>query len=63
MSDNPAKDPLEPFSSAPDNVKKIMKRILELETEKLYEQRPRINSDIINIIKEEINEVDINTAL
>lgn len=48
------KKPIEPFESAPAEIKEIMKRILELEKERLYEQRPRINSDIVNIIKDVI---------
>ena len=44
-----------PFRDAPPAIRKIMKRILEAEKEKLYMQRPRaIKEDIIKIIEEEV---------
>ncbi len=45
---------LEPFNSASDEVKKIIKRVLGAEKDKLYLERPRVLDDIVIIIKEEI---------
>jgi len=48
----------EPIKSAPADVLAIIKRVLLLEKEKLYLDRPRIKDDLIQIIKEEIREAD-----
>lgn len=48
----------EPIKSAPKDVLAIIKRVLLLEKEKLYLNRPRVKDDIIQIIKEEIREAD-----
>jgi hypothetical protein len=48
------KDPLEPYNSASDEIKKIIKRVLQAEKDKLYQKRPQILDDVIRIIKEEI---------
>lgn len=42
------------FAEASDNVRKIINKILELEAERLYENRPRLVDDIVRIIEEEI---------
>lgn len=47
-------DLLEPITTAPEEVQRIIKRVLKLEKEKLYLSRPHISSDITKIIKEEI---------
>ncbi|MGA0198495.1 MAG: hypothetical protein ACO3NK_05095 [Prochlorotrichaceae cyanobacterium] len=45
----------EPFDSAPPEVKRLLKRVIKAEKDKLYTKRPRgINEDILRIIKEEI---------
>jgi hypothetical protein len=45
------KDPLQPIKSASQEVQKIIKDVLKLESEKLYQKKPHINADIINIVK------------
>jgi hypothetical protein len=47
-------DPMEPLESASPEVGRIIRRVLQLEKERLYQQRPQINADITQIIKEEI---------
>lgn len=42
------------LAEANDNVRKIIHKILELEAERLYENRPRLVDDIVRIIEEEI---------
>lgn len=44
----------EPLYNAPVEIQRIIKRVYKLEKDKLYQQKPHINADIINIIKEEI---------
>ncbi|MEB3340118.1 hypothetical protein [Okeania sp.] len=44
----------EPITTAPPEVKKIIARVLQLEKDRLYKKTPRINDDIIKIIKEAI---------
>jgi hypothetical protein len=48
------KDVLEPLNNASPEIQRIIKRVYKLEKDKLYQQRPHINADIISIIKEEI---------
>jgi len=38
----------------PDNVQKIARRVLQLESERLYQDKPHINDDIANIVEEEV---------
>ncbi len=45
---------LEPFNTAGEDMKKIIKRVLQAEKDKLYLERPRVLDDIVRIIKEEI---------
>lgn len=47
-------DPMEPLESAPSEVGRIIRRVLQLEKERLYQRKPQINADITQIIKEEI---------
>lgn len=44
-------DPLEPLKRGPEEYKTIVKKILELESERLYQRQPHLNDDIIQIIK------------
>jgi hypothetical protein len=48
------KDPLEPYNTATEEVKDIMKRVLKAEKEKIYQDRPRVWEDVVRIIKEAI---------
>jgi len=42
------------FDSAPKRVQKIIKKVLELEKQKLDQGSPRVNAEIIDIIKHEV---------
>ena len=47
----------EPIIGAPPEVKEIIQQVLQLEKDKLYLKTPRnINEDILNIIKQVIQE-------
>lgn len=48
------KNPNNPYKEAPEDIKKIMEEVLRLEKELIYQNRPRLKSEIINIIKEAI---------
>lgn len=55
MSEEEKIDPLAPYKEAPDEIQRIMKRILAFEEERLFQQRVRgYDSEITNIVKEEI---------
>ena len=43
---------LKPFEEADENTQEIVKRVLELEKDRLEQRRPRVNSEIIEIIKD-----------
>jgi len=47
-------DPMEPINSAVPEVKSVIKKVLKLEHDHLYQERPRISDDILKIIKNEI---------
>lgn len=47
-------DPMEPLMRDPEEVRNIIARVLELEAERLYQERPHINDDIVRIIKESV---------
>ena len=44
----------EPITTAPPEVKYIIGRVLQLEKDRLYKKTPRINDDILKIIKEAV---------
>ena len=44
----------EPITSAPPEVRQIIGRVLQLEKDRLYKKIPRINDDILKIIKEAV---------
>lgn len=46
----------EPIKKAPEEIKNIILRVLEIERAKIYQNRPRLIEDIIDIIKGEIHE-------
>lgn len=57
MSDGEKKiDPLEPIKSAPEEIQRIIKKVLQLEKEHLYEDRPRLKEDVVAIIKQEVRD-------
>lgn len=54
----------EPITSASSEVRQIIERVLELEKEKLYQKNfKHINEDILKIIKQAVDETDINTTV
>jgi len=53
--DNNLQNIQEPILNAPEDVRKIIDRVLKLERDKLYQRNPRnINDDVLMIIKEVI---------
>ena len=44
-------DPMEPIKSAAPEVASVIKKVLKLEHDHLYQDRPRISDDILKIIK------------
>ena len=53
--DNNLQNIQEPILNAPEDVRKIIDRVLKLERDKLYQRNPRnINDDVLIIIKEVI---------
>jgi hypothetical protein len=52
--ENSKSDPLEPIKTAPAEVGNVIKKVLKLEHEHLYQDRPRVNDDILRIIKDEV---------
>ncbi|CAE6906046.1 hypothetical protein ACOMICROBIO_FLGHMIGD_01766 [Vibrio sp. B1FLJ16] len=49
-------DPHKPFKEAPQYIQLIMKEVLKLETDVLHQNRPRLKSEIIQIIKEAVKD-------
>ncbi len=45
----------EPIKNAPKEIQNIILRVLEIERGKIYQDRPRLIEDIVDIIKGEIN--------
>ena len=53
--DNNIQNIQEPILNAPEDVRKIIDRVLKLERDKLHQRNPRnINDDVLTIIKEVI---------
>ena len=48
------KDPLRPIKEAPREVYEIIQKVLKLERDWLYSNRPRVKEDVVNIVKEVI---------
>ncbi|NEP40649.1 MAG: hypothetical protein F6K35_15985 [Okeania sp. SIO2H7] len=42
----------EPIVTAPPEVRQIIQEVLEIERDRLYKRAPKINDDILKIIKE-----------
>ncbi|MFM7714546.1 MAG: hypothetical protein ACKO7A_18140 [Microcystis sp.] len=54
-SDNNLQNIQEPILNAPEDVRKIIDRVLKVERDKLYQRNPHnINDDVLTIIKEVI---------
>jgi len=47
-------DPMKPIKDAAPEVKKIVRKVLQIESEVLYQDRPRILDDIVQAIKEAV---------
>ncbi len=47
-------DALAPLRKDPGEIRNIIKRILKLEQERLYQRQPHLNDDVTRIIKEEV---------
>jgi hypothetical protein len=47
-------DAVEPLRRDPEPIKNIIRNVLRLEQERLYQRQPHLNADVIRIIKEEI---------
>ncbi len=54
MSDSGENKYLKPLHEAAEEIQNIMKKVLKLEHDRLHQKSPRINAEIIKIIKEEI---------
>lgn len=48
-------DIYEPIKNAPKEIQNIILRVLEIEKGKIYQDRPRLIEDIVDIIKGEIH--------
>ena len=55
MADEPI-NPLQPINTAPEQVRNILKKVLQLEKERLYDNRPRLIEDVVTIIKLEVRD-------
>ena len=54
----------EPITGASPQVRQIIERVLELEKEKLYQKNFKyINEDILKIIKQAVDETDLNSTV
>ena len=51
---NPLSHIQEPIVNAPPEVRQIIQQVLEIERDRLYKRAPKINDDILKIIKEVI---------
>lgn len=56
-------DEKELLENASVTVREVMKRVLQAEEEKLYQEKPHIKADIIRIIKEAVNETNIDSII
>jgi hypothetical protein len=56
-------DEKELLANASITVREVMKRVLQAESDKLYQDKPHIKADIINIIKEVVNEANIDSIV
>lgn len=55
-------DPMEPLRRDPAEVRDIISKVLKLEAERLFQERPHINDDILRIIKEVVNDSSRTTT-
>lgn len=62
MEDTTSIDPMEPLKRDPAEVRNIIAKVLTLEAERLFQERPHINDDILRIIKEVVSDSSRTTA-
>jgi hypothetical protein len=53
-------DKLKPFHDAPEDIKAIIIKVLELEKTKLDTQNPRLKSEVVDIVKTLVTENDLD---
>jgi hypothetical protein len=56
-------DEKELLKNASIAVREVIKRVLQAESDKLYLDKPHIKADIINIIREVVNENNIDSTV
>jgi hypothetical protein len=56
-------DEKELWKNASTPVREVMKRVLQAESDKLYQDKPHIKAEIINIIREVVNETNIDSVV
>ena len=54
MKESSSTDYLAPIKEASDRVKGIILNVLALESERLYQERPRVQDDIMRIVKDAV---------
>ena len=54
MAESSNTDYLAPIKEASDRVKDIVLKVLALESERLYQERPRVQDDITRIVKDAV---------
>jgi hypothetical protein len=47
-------DAFQPLREAPPEVRRIIEQVLRLEQERLYQRAPRLNDDVLRVIKEAV---------
>ena len=52
---------LEPFYDAPEDIQKIIVDVLELETQRLDSNNPRLSGEVVEIVKALVTEKDLDT--
>lgn len=54
MDSKRTEDVFKPVTEAEPEVRRVVARVLQIEQEKLYLQRPRVVDDLLIIVKEEV---------
>lgn len=52
--ENQPLDAFAPLKDGPEAIRNIIARVLKLEQELLYQKKPKLNEDVLRVIKEEI---------
>ncbi len=48
-------DVWQPYNDAPQEIQHIVREVLQLEKENIYKEKPHVNAEIINIVKEHVS--------